>query len=206
MAKVIAFEGNDGVGKTTLANWLHDQLAAKQLKVHYLTSKNLPLLATKLREILLHDKTVAQDNDVRTLMFVTYLMDIYKCSVKPRLNNHDYILMDRTILSTIVYQGNSPLLKAMSFQLSELMPIDVVAYLKASPEIAYQRIAARGNLDTIEKLLTPERLALQNRQFDNLIETYGFSKPVLRIDTDPSLLTVQSQFKQQWNQLGLDQL
>lgn len=87
MPKIIAVEGVDGVGKSTLCERLKEILSGKNI------------IVTKTPYLECAELTSRAKDDVAS--FCSYL--ISDISIKNQLNTYEWIILDRYILSTIVY-------------------------------------------------------------------------------------------------------
>ena len=164
--KIIAIEGDDGSGKSTAAVFMVELLGQKGKSVLHVGPTNLPPYAKEIRGIVTGPNLSSTSIDVRALMFTSYLLNIYDELVYPNWGKYDYIVIDRTYLSTLVYQDDSILLSILADQLPELMKIDVLVYLDLSPGVGIERIKSRqGGLDDFESTFTLHEITKRRKLY-----------------------------------------
>ena len=102
MPKVIVIEGIDGTGKTTVAKELVKQIASLGKKVTYLNTPSSELPVGKmLREQLLTGQ-LQTSMTVQGVLMMAACREIYE-HIEKNLQDQDYIILDRFIWSTLVY-------------------------------------------------------------------------------------------------------
>lgn len=150
MTKLICFEGGEKVGKTTAIQGLKTALEDKGFRVMATREPGGCALGEDIREILL-DKNYgsSMDNIVEALLFAGARRAHVIEKLGPALFNgeYDYIIMDRFIFSSLVYQGefydNTEMVYeinriACTYEGSVLIP-DITIILDVNPEIAFSR-------------------------------------------------------------------
>lgn len=152
MPKIIAIEGVDGVGKTTLCELLNDKLQKSNTtvaKTPFSDYNNLTSLA-KL------------ESDFGS--FCSFL--ISDIAVKNQLSNYEWIILDRYILSTLIYHDKQiGLLKDSIHNIlnySGLLRPTVTIFLEANSVILEERhnerkARSRHSLTTFELQMRYER-------------------------------------------------
>lgn len=169
--KIIAIEGDDGSGKSTAASFLVERLLAEDKKVLHVGPNNLPPYAKEIREIVTGPNLTATSRDVQALMFTSYLLNIYDELVNPNMGKYDYIVIDRTYLSTLVYQSHSLMLGVLEPLLPEHMNVDVLIYLSVKPGVGLERIKSRhGGMDDYESSFTIYEVTRRHRIYEKLYE------------------------------------
>ena len=149
-AAYIAFEGSEASGKSTQAKRLADALGA----VHTRETGGTPIGA-RLREIL-HDVTVT-DLDPRAEALITAADRAQHLAtvVEPALAAGQHVVSDRTVYSTLAYQGYGrgvaldDLRRINDWAVRGRWP-DVVFLLTVSPETTARRMGKR-ELDRFER-------------------------------------------------------
>ena len=171
--KIIAIEGDDGSGKSTASAYMIELLKSKGYRVLHAGPANLPAYAKQLRELIVGPYLVGVSKNASALMFTSYLLNIYEDLIYPNLGQYDFIVIDRTYLSTLVYQNGSELLQLLVPSLPKHMTVDALVYLEVNPGVGIERIKSReGGLDEFEKSFTgvmlQKRHTLYRHYFDTL--------------------------------------
>lgn len=146
----IAFEGSEGCGKSTQSRRLADALGA----VHTRETGGTPI-GQRLREIL-HDTSVTDLDDRAEALIVAadraqHIADI----VRPALDAGRHVVSDRTVYSTLAYQGYGrglpvdQLRELNRWAVDDLWP-DLVLLLTVPEEITRDRMERR-ELDRFER-------------------------------------------------------
>ena len=194
--KIIGFEGDDGSGKGTMTTCLTETLETAGYSVLSVGPNNLPPYAQQIRDIVVGPNLVGTSVDVQAMMFVSYLLNIYDDLVLPNWGKYDFIVMDRTYVSTQAYQDDSIMLSILGDYLPENMPMDVLVYLDVEPGVGISRIKSRDSgLDDFEKTFTPLKLLRRHACYSRYVE----SAPVMtkhRIDANREPAYVMSQIKE----------
>ena len=100
--KFIVFDGTDGCGKTTLMQCVEHRCEVDSIIVR---DPGSTPLAEKIREILLHDKSLELCVHLQMLLFTTARLSLWESVVAPALRDGKVVFCDRWITSTMVYQG-----------------------------------------------------------------------------------------------------
>jgi dTMP kinase len=146
----IAFEGAEGCGKSTQSRRLADALGA----VHTRETGGTPI-GQRLREIL-HDTSVTDLDDRAEALIVAadraqHIADV----VRPALDAGHHVVSDRTVYSTLAYQGYGrglpieQLRELNRWAIHDLWP-DLVLLLTVPSEITRDRMERR-ELDRFEQ-------------------------------------------------------
>ena len=102
--KFIVFEGIDGSGKSTRAKIAFEYLKNLGVNVVFLTEPAKGFLGERIREIV-----TSLENPVSLLaqvfLFSANRAHFYETVIKPKLEEGIWIVMDRSWISTIAYQG-----------------------------------------------------------------------------------------------------
>lgn len=143
---LIAIEGIDGSGKSSLAHNMHQQLTDYSC---VLTKEpGGTELGEKIRTILL-DKDAAMCAKAEFLLFAASRAEHFNKLVIPSLNNGSIVISDRMADSSIVYQGygrglSIETIKNISTWAMDAVQPHIVFYLKLSVEQALERIKKRN--------------------------------------------------------------
>jgi len=112
----ITFEGADGTGKSTQFALTSKYLKSKGLQVLEVREPGGSLISERIRELLLH----GPDMDMLTelLLYMAARAENYKKVISQAVGDYDFIIGDRSIDSSVAYQGYA-----------RGLPIDVIKYL-----------------------------------------------------------------------------
>ena len=101
------FDGVDGSGKTTQLNRLADSLRGQGRDVVVCKDPGTTELGEKLREILLHKSETPIHMRSEMMMFTTARTQLVEQIIRPALAAGKTVVLDRYVLSTVVYQGHA---------------------------------------------------------------------------------------------------
>ncbi len=104
---LLALEGTDGAGKTLQCTRLRDFFEARGERCHVLREPGGTKLGEKLRELLLDSSERAKDAMLEALLFSASRRQLVLESVLPALERGEHVILDRSFLSTFVYQGTA---------------------------------------------------------------------------------------------------
>jgi dTMP kinase len=145
---LITFEGIDGAGKTTLAHALGEALAERGLATELLREPGGVATAEAIRE-LVNDPARRIGARAETLLFAAARAQLVEELLEPRLAAGAFVLLDRFVDSSLVYQGTGRGLGAAAvadinrFATGGLTP-DRTLLLDLEPDLARARSAGRG--------------------------------------------------------------
>lgn len=151
----ITFEGNDGCGKTTVSKYIYDLLKEQGYPVIYTREPGGIDIAEQIREIILNPKNTAMDARTEALLYAASRRQHLVEKVLPALNDHQIVLCDRFIDSSLAYQGMGrglgidEVLHMNEFAVEGHMP-DATIFLEVSLEIGMERIQSRGQKDRLD--------------------------------------------------------
>lgn len=100
------FDGIDGAGKSTQISRLHRTLAAKKETI-VCKDPGSTHLGETLRDLLLSKADVPIDMRSEMMLFSTARTQLVQEIVKPALAGGKFVILDRFVMSTIVYQGHA---------------------------------------------------------------------------------------------------
>ncbi len=100
----LSFEGAEGVGKTTQIQLLYSLLQKQGYSCLLLREPGGNLVAETLRDIVLSNK-YSTSSITDTLLFTAARHENIINNILPNLDKIDFILCDRFVLSSLVYQG-----------------------------------------------------------------------------------------------------
>lgn len=146
--RFITLEGGEGAGKSTLARGLAGRLEAAGLGVVVTREPGGSPKAEAIRETILSGRVKEHGPFVEALMFSAARIDHIDRLIRPALARGDWVVCDRFIDSTRVYQGAlgdiepGLLAELERVTIDGLMP-ELTLMLDLDPEIGLARAARR---------------------------------------------------------------
>lgn len=142
--KLIVIEGMDGTGTTTQAKLLVAHLGSLGLKVINSAEPTTSAIGQEIRRLLA--QPIDKEPDLLTslaLCFAADRMQHVHNVITPGLKNSDYIVLDRYVLSSMVYQGlHLPTTFVKEINRFATKP-DLVIILDLEASLAYERLSQR---------------------------------------------------------------
>ena len=102
--KLITFEGIDGSGKSTQIRLLNDWFDSNKLKINNIREPGGNNISEVIREVLL-DRDNKINSFSETLLFLASRAQLVDETILPLLAKDEFVVCDRFIDSTVVYQG-----------------------------------------------------------------------------------------------------
>jgi dTMP kinase len=147
---LIAIEGIDGSGKTTIARFLEEELKKIGYNVVRFKEPTDSEYGRKIKQIL--KERIVSPKEELELFLKDREVDV-RDNILPALKEGKIVIMDRYYYSTIAYQGALGLDVEEIKKLNEKFPKpDLVIILDVSPETALKRIKAKRKPDRFEDL------------------------------------------------------
>ncbi len=152
--RLITIEGIDGAGKTTLARALEAALTEHGLKVHLLREPGGVPAAERLRD-LVKDPSVQIGPRAEALIYAAARAQLVEEAVAPLLERDAWVVLDRFVDSSLVYQGAGrglgiAAVRAINeFATGGLRP-DRTLLLVVPPELGRRR--TRGRTEALDRL------------------------------------------------------
>lgn len=142
----VAIEGPDGVGKSVLAKALTEGLVRQGLQVTATREPGGTALAESLRQILL-SPDLPHDSLTQALLFTAGRRDHVNQVIRPALCTPGVVIVDRYLLSTLVYQGvagGTPIetLLELHDRAVGLLP-DLILQIDLPTDVILERLLAR---------------------------------------------------------------
>lgn len=174
--KFIVVEGPDGTGKTTLVNNLTNALNARGIDAIKTREPGGSSIGGDIRR-LLFDKTHRMDNLTNALLVSAERRHHLLTVVEPYLAGGTWVVCDRYVLSTLVYQGATPeVMDIINVAIREFDLPDLTILLVATPEVAIPRLMKRGDLNHFDAV-TPEEYQARTAAYlavDKSHYTHGY--------------------------------
>lgn len=152
----ITLEGNDGAGKTTIAQACVERLKALGHEVVYTREPGGSRIAERIRDLLLDPGNTDMDARTEAILYAAarrqYLVDI----VAPALEQGKIVLCDRFLDSSLAYQGIGRGLgieeveRLNRFAIDDFMP-DRTIFLAIDNETAMARMGRRGEKNRLDR-------------------------------------------------------
>ena len=102
--KLIVFEGPDGVGKTTHAQKVAEQLNAHNIPAMYLYEPGSTVYGDAVRE-LLKNPDIPLTSTAQALAFLSVRSQLVETEILPNMIKGIHIILDRYTPSTVAYQS-----------------------------------------------------------------------------------------------------
>jgi dTMP kinase len=156
---LLSFEGSEGCGKSTQIRLLQEHLEAAGQPVVVLREPGGTQIGEEIRHLLQHAKSGhGMTPEAELLLFAASRAQIVREKVRPLLQEGVFVILDRFLDSTTVYQGIARGLPAdavraiNAFAVGGTLP-RLTVLLDLDTDTAWQRIHATGReLDRMESL------------------------------------------------------
>ena len=103
----IVFDGVDGAGKSTQIKLCHQWLRQSGFDVEEVSDPGTTKLGKRIREILLGNQGIPIDQRSEMLLFMAARSQLVTERIRPAIKHGSFVLCDRFLLSTVVYQGHA---------------------------------------------------------------------------------------------------
>ena len=141
MSMFIAFEGCEGVGKSTQLRFLKEYLTESGQDAVFTREPGGTPLAEKIRDLILHEEMSAE---TEALLFAAARNDHIDNLIDPALAKGKTVICDRYIHSSVAYQGyarglgKDAVLALNAYAVQKRMP-DAVVFLDMNPLESWRR-------------------------------------------------------------------
>jgi dTMP kinase len=136
----IYIEGLDGSGKTTHAHRLVRNLQSRGFDAIYTTEPSRGHLGKFIREIILEQKKRVP-RVIEAILFAVDRVEHFEKDVKPALDKGKIVISDRSVYSSLAYQGATGLDLEWIKKINHLvLSSDLAFYLNVPPEVVIKRI------------------------------------------------------------------
>lgn len=196
--KFIVFEGIDGSGKTTLADYLRYHLSIERKRETFSTAEPTHNhIGRQIREIL--QGTVPLPP--RKILANLFVADRFYHSLLLRdiLHMGINVICDRYIWSNFAYNSSGPLedqlIEDLHFQDNWYIPPDYVFFLDLTPEMALLRLQQRLQVSVFDKLEVMERAYIRYREVLSTRTMFGPFTQLIIVDANKSLEDLKAEMK-----------
>ncbi len=154
---VIALEGQDGTGKSTVIDAItgyFDEMGLDYINAREPGSTDI---GEKIRDILADKANKDMDYHTEALLFAASRSELYDKVIKPNVAKGTSVILDRFLLSSLAYQGIvrglgvDEVMKINDFFLDGFRP-DLTILMDLDAKESYERLKKLGELDRIESL------------------------------------------------------
>jgi dTMP kinase len=158
---LITIEGLDGAGKTTLAEALQREIAARGARVELLREPGGVELSERIRALVM-DPALDVSPRAEALLYAAARAQLVAERLEPLLEEGAIVLLDRFVDSSLAYQGAGRALgveqvRAINLFATGLLEPDRTLLLRISPQA--------GRARQSERALEPDRLELEGEEF-----------------------------------------
>ena len=177
--KFIFFEGMDFAGKTTCLRMLAKIL--EERGIPYITTREPggSPLAEEVRRILLSDSTLSIQE--QALLFQVARSHHCRNTIQPALDAGAWVLSDRYIISSLVYQNECAKLIEETTRTLNLIEPDHLVYAWCGKETTLKRRQSRGDDNFMDELFT-KHYERYSKLFDHYASQAGDA--TLKLDTN----------------------
>lgn len=154
---LLSFEGSEGCGKSTQIRLLKERLEKSGRKVVVLREPGGTEIGESIRHLLQHSKEGhAMTSETELLLFAASRAQIVREKIRPLVASGVFVILDRFLDSTTVYQGHARGLPLDAVNAINLFAIggtlpQLTVLLDLNVQTAWQRIHATGReLDRME--------------------------------------------------------
>ena len=181
----VAFEGPDGCGKSTISNLVYEKLIEEGYPVIKSREPGGTPISEKIRNIILDNDNVAMHPRTEALLYAAGRAQHVEEKIKPALEEGKIVLVERYILSSLIYQGIGrdlgvkEVFKVNQFATQNLEP-DLTIILNPN-KVTVSRKAKEG-LDRLENAGVEFHTKVLNAYIE-----YGKTHEVLFVDASMSI-------------------
>lgn len=193
LGRFISFEGPDGSGKTSVLRRIVPEMRKW-------TENNVVLtrepggseIAESIRHIILNPENTEMDSRTEALLYAASRRQHLAELVLPALTKGDWVITDRYIDSSLVYQGVArgigieEIYEMNQFATEGLMP-ELTLYLDVRAEVGLSRIERNRQADEINRL-DKEKLEFHQQVREGYLKVLEqFPERIMRIDAEDSI-------------------
>ena len=194
--KLITFEGIDGSGKSTQIELLNDWFESKQINRLNIREPGGNKVSESIRNILLNKNNVI-DSFTETLLFLAARSQLVSEIIVPALNDNKFVICDRFIDSTVVYQGYGrklgvDLINQINLLATQKIVPALTIYINIDVELSVSRRKSSVN-DRMEDGGI-ELLSNVKKGYDELAALYP--ERIYAIDGRGSILEIQDRVRE----------
>lgn len=194
-AKFITVEGIDGAGKSSVCQFIKEYLAEKTNKLTKVVEQNRKHpVGLMVRNFIGGETARYASPNVFLYLFLAGIQETIEREIIPSLKNDEFVISDRFLLSTRVYQNNAYHVDAICDKIEEdFVRPDYTFILDIDPTTALKRINVR-NQDT-DVFETTDLDILEERRANFLKLERNSKTQFIIIDANQDFESVKEQIK-----------
>ncbi len=152
---LITFEGGEGTGKTTIAKEIHRWLFKKGLNIELFREPGSTNIGEQIRTVIHNINNTEMEGVTEALLYQAGRAQLYRERINPLLDNGGIIIMDRSIDSSIVYQGagrgiDERFIELLNNISTNFRKPDLTVLLDVDPVIGLSRRKMDGNVNRMD--------------------------------------------------------
>lgn len=142
---IISIEGGEGSGKSTVISGIQAYLSNKGIQSLATREPGGVVISEAIRNIILDCSFTEMDPRTEALLFAAARRQHLVEKVYPAIERGEWVIFDRFIDSSLVYQGHvrglgiDEVYEMNRFAIEDFMP-DITFYLDVAPEVGLERI------------------------------------------------------------------
>jgi dTMP kinase len=159
--RLITIEGLDGAGKSTLADALARELAARELPAKLLREPGGVEVSERIRA-LVKDPALEVLARTEALLYAAARAQLVEERLQPLLSDGAIVLLDRFLDSSLAYQGAA---RALGVEQVRAINLFATGGLQADRTLLLRISPALGRARQHERALEPDRLERESERF-----------------------------------------
>jgi dTMP kinase len=188
IGKFITAEGTDGSGKSTQLEKLKTYLHSLKIKTLFVREPGGTDISEKIRSLLLDISNSDMAYETEALLYAASRAQLMKEKIIPALESGTFVICDRFVDSSYVYQGYA---RGLDLKMVEeinkyatfgIMP-DITLFFDIAPEKSIERVKKCKVFDRIER----EKLDFHKKVYNGYIELSKKYPRVKRIDASQGI-------------------
>lgn len=194
-AKFITVEGIDGAGKSSVCRFIKEYLAEKTNSVVKLIEQNKKHpVGLMVRKFISDSYAKKSSPNVFLHLFLAGIQETIEKEIIPSLNNNEFVVSDRFLLSTKVYQNDAYHAEENCNRIEEdFVKPDYTFILDIDPVIALQRVQIRNGVSDVFE--TSDITILEERRANFLRLAQSDTTQFIIIDANQDFKSVKEQIK-----------
>lgn len=196
VGRFISFEGPDGSGKTSILKRIVPEMRKWTENDVILTREpGGSEIAESIRHIILNPENTEMDSRTEALLYAASRRQHLTELVLPALAKGDWVITDRYIDSSLVYQGVGrgigieEIYEMNQFATEGLLP-ELTLYLDVRAEVGLSRIERNRQADEINRL-DKEKLEFHQQVREGYLKVLErFPERIVRVDAEDNIETV----------------